>query len=1008
MADDIEKAILFSFDQTGAVDPSLKEQALAYLENLKALPNCWQLCLERFSPSSHAEVKFWCLQTLLEVLKAQPSHFPAESSQQVNGALMLWLSDDCVREPSLPSFLKNKIVQIIVTVLKRDYPEKWPTFFQEFISHLGKGVGASDMFCRILQTLDEEMFSLPLSPEESVVSMRIKDGMRELCVPQMVEAIHSLVIHYQAEAPQSAGMLLETLASYIIWIDINLIANEKMLPLLVGALTAPSSWVREGGIACISALVAKRMDFATKLVQLQQLQLVPLCVQLCAAQEDDDAVMVRVTGLLVALAQELLSCITKSERDCASPTKAGEMPGPQLSPLDRAALVESAKPMLDQLLPPLLERLGHANPQISTAVPPFLTAYVARAKRLATAPSQLPPDVVQVLSQMLVAIAQRCRFPQEGHSFIAADNPQVAEQEEEVREFRADLFTTFRNISKFAPNECHKLVGVMLSQAVVAPEDAPFQDMEVALALLYEMGEGSEEVTKPAAGALGELLGIVLSRERVAAASHRLVTLGVMEVVVRYVRFLQQHPAAIAPALATFLDDRGLRHPQQVVSSRACYLFMRLVKSLRPQLGPHMPSLLSSLAQALPVILSMPAAVVRKAQGVTADDRLYAFEAAGLLISSDELAEDEQHAYLSAYLASLQQKIESVVAACPPGDQMGSSDTTDQIQRTILAVSHISKGFTSNQINVQRPRLGDVLQGVLETILQVLYRLPLNRPLRARITSFLHRMLECLGERVFHHLPRVVHHMLQSAEIADTTAMLQLINQLVKHYKVAAHSLLLEVLEPLVARVFTFFQIQSVPNHELQNTEEVREANDLKLAYYLLLNGIVASGLLPALCAPVLQPRLESILAGLVQDASHHPMLQVRKSGVSTLRLLLGAGVWGAGVVVPNGAEPVPGWHQFVLLKIGGECAVRSVLAGTLDLRDAFGMMLLGEFVALQRAVYTTCGDSFLEHVVQVELPLLGYPAAVGPQYAQHVCSGDDKQLKAFVREMIAQRPKPQ
>eukprot|EP00854_Cymbomonas_tetramitiformis_P021265 gene21265-25552_t len=245
MADDIEKAILFSFDQTGAVDPSLKEQALAYLENLKALPNCWQLCLERFSPSSHAEVKFWCLQTLLEVLKAQPSHFPAESSQQVNGALMLWLSDDCVREPSLPSFLKNKIVQIIVTVLKLS-GAYWG------ILRAGKGVGASDMFCRILQTLDEEMFSLPLSPEESVVSMRIKDGMRELCVPQMVEAIHSLVIHYQAEAPQSAGMLLETLASYIIWIDINLIANEKMLPLLVGALTAPSSWVREGGIACIS------------------------------------------------------------------------------------------------------------------------------------------------------------------------------------------------------------------------------------------------------------------------------------------------------------------------------------------------------------------------------------------------------------------------------------------------------------------------------------------------------------------------------------------------------------------------------------------------------------------------------------------------------------------------------------------------------------------------------------------------------------------------------------
>lgn len=110
--DDFEKAVLVTFNFTGGVDPSLKvgsrirlcqqlsectctetllakarspysstmplietqlhtpdgmqAQAEAYLNDLKK-SGPWRLCLERFSPSSYQEVKFWCLQTLHEV-----------------------------------------------------------------------------------------------------------------------------------------------------------------------------------------------------------------------------------------------------------------------------------------------------------------------------------------------------------------------------------------------------------------------------------------------------------------------------------------------------------------------------------------------------------------------------------------------------------------------------------------------------------------------------------------------------------------------------------------------------------------------------------------------------------------------------------------------------------------------------------------------------------------------------------------------------------------------------
>lgn len=92
MADDFEKAVLFSFDQTGSIDAALKvckrrgatlvaanshsksgleiqERAVAYCNEAKAQPLSWQLCLEKYSTTAYLEVRFWCLQSLHEVCK---------------------------------------------------------------------------------------------------------------------------------------------------------------------------------------------------------------------------------------------------------------------------------------------------------------------------------------------------------------------------------------------------------------------------------------------------------------------------------------------------------------------------------------------------------------------------------------------------------------------------------------------------------------------------------------------------------------------------------------------------------------------------------------------------------------------------------------------------------------------------------------------------------------------------------------------------------------------------
>lgn len=55
----------------------------------------------------------------------------ADVCLQIKGSLLTWLQRDCtVEQPALPVFLRNKLAQAIVGVVKAEYPAVWPNFFR--------------------------------------------------------------------------------------------------------------------------------------------------------------------------------------------------------------------------------------------------------------------------------------------------------------------------------------------------------------------------------------------------------------------------------------------------------------------------------------------------------------------------------------------------------------------------------------------------------------------------------------------------------------------------------------------------------------------------------------------------------------------------------------------------------------------------------------------------------------------------------------------------------------
>jgi exportin-T len=586
--DDFEKAVFFSFDQTGAVSAQLKAQAAAYCEQAKRAPNICQACFEKFRLSQYAEVQFWCLKTLEEVLQQRYRTLESQERLFIRSSLMLAfcnfnLDDPSVTDPAIPMssrpiFVRNKLAQLIVILIYIEYPAEWPAAFLDMLNSLSKGPVVVDMFIRVLNTLDEEVisFDFPRTEEESAAATRIKDSMRQQCISQVVAAWYSLIVMYKGQSPQLAAQVLEMMQKYVAWIDIGLVANDRFVPLLFEFLVSPNEHPQLRGAAaeCLLAIVSKRMDAPSKLALLQQLQAGKACSTIMEEQEPEFAL--KLTALLTGIATEVLECSKKIEVNGASE--------------QTLALTELVTTMLDEVLPPVFYFMQNGDEDMSTTTFLFLNTYVTRMK------NSNPVNEKQAthLSQILAVVFTRMRYDPTYEDSLDEPDKSGLEEEERMAEYRREIMGLFRSINRVAPEVTRAFVESTLAR-VLQDSNAVFEDVEAAIVLLHLLGEGvTEESMKPGGGSLQDMVGAFLSTS-IPCHSHRLIAMIYLETVTRYVKFVQYHADYTPRVLAAFLDSRGMHHPNPQVSSRASYLFMRFVKVLRIQLVPYLDTILQVL-----------------------------------------------------------------------------------------------------------------------------------------------------------------------------------------------------------------------------------------------------------------------------------------------------------------------------------------------------------------------------------------------------------------------------
>ncbi|XP_011625319.1 exportin-T isoform X2 [Amborella trichopoda] len=984
--DDLEKAIIISFDESGNINPSLKAQAIAYSQQIKETPSIHRLFIERLSYSNYTQVQFWCLQALEEVLRLRYSSLNSDERSFIRKSItsiaclegLDGQDSSTIRVLNAPVFVKNKLAQIIVTLIHLEYPIAWSSIFLDFLSHLSKGPLVVDMFCRVLNALDEELISLdyPRSQEELQAAVRVKDAMRQQCVPQIVGAWYELVTLYKDSNPELAASVLDTMHRYVNWIDIGLIANEVFVPLLFEIMLSELKLehLRCASSTCVSSIVGKRMDPQSKLTLLRKIQINRVFSLVLGDEETQ--LKSTVSDLLTCYATEVLDCSKRldSEKVCESN-------------IDYKSL---SIELLDEVLPSVFYVMKHNEIDSSFNTVQFLSNYVSTMKSL----SPLREKHILHLGQILEVIRARICYEPIYRENLNIPDKIGMEEEDRMLEYRRDLFVLLRSAGRVAPDVTQLFVRNTFATALGSSE-MQIEEVEAAISLLYAIGEAiSDEGIRTGTGVLGEIVPLLLSA-RFPCHSHRLVALAHLETVFRYAKFVQEHTEYVHVVLGVFLDARGIHHPNRRVSRRASYLFTRVVKLLRGHLIPFIPTILQSLQDTV-VEFTRSDWSAKELKGMGSEDGSHIFEAIGLLIGMEEVSPDKQSEYLSALLVPLCRQVDSLLSNSRQQNPADNAANVVRIQQAIVAINALSKGFSERLVTTGRPTIGYMFKQTLDVLMQVLVVFPKHEQLRSKVTSFLHRMVDTLGPSVFPYLPRALEQLLVESEPKELVSFLVLINQLISKFKGEMGAILEEIFPFIASRVFHILPKDVFPSGPGGNTEELRELQELQRTLYTFLHVMTTHDLSSVFLTPKSREYLDEIMRLLLYTACTHKDILVRKACVQIFVKLIRD--W---CTLSNEEEKVPGFRSFIIETFATNCCLYSVLDSSFELRDANTLVLFGEIVAAQKVMYEKFGNDFLIHFVNKGFPAAHCPQNLAEQYCQTLQCSDVKALKSFYQSLI-------
>lgn len=859
----VENAITIAADPTSS--PQLRGQALEYLQGLRADSNAWQAGLALFTrdPRPPDVVRHASLDLVNNGI--QEHRLDEQSLAYIKDALMTHIRQSYAPGSNLgdTSHIQNKLMQSMTCLFAVLYPTSWHSFFDDFRALAGDqstignvNTSTTFLYLRVLGQIHDEIADqlVARSDEEKKRNADLKDLIRQRDAQKISVSWQEILGKWRETDLGLVEMCLRTIGRWVSWTDINLIVNQAMITTFlemagqqgISNPESPAGKVRDAAIDTFSEIVGKKMSPADKIELIVFLNLAEVVGQLISSPA-----LAEFTSS--AYDNDLAETVAKLVNNIVFDV---------VRILENDSVDEQTRQRADDLirtfLPYLLRFFADQYDEVCSNVIPSLTDLLTFLRKLQKKSGSVPPQYSAVLPPVLDAIIAKMKYDETADWGEEGDQTDEAEFQDLRRRLHVLQQTVTSIDEPYYIETLSRVVSGTFQRLSQGDQILNWRDLELAMYEMYLFGElairnqGLYAKREPSSVAAQHLVGMMnsmiesgeysgvldfsfnltLNETGLADYPHPAVQLQYMEICVRYYQFFEQNPHLIPKVLQNFVQ---LTHSNHIkVRSRSWYLFQRLVKHLRAQLGNVSYDIIQAVADLLTIKAELPDTseddMSSDEEDQSADalfnSQLYLFEAVGCIASSSTVSAENKRLYAQTIMSPLFTDLEQTLPQARNGDDRAIL----QIHHIIMALGTLARGYSdwvpsNNSSAVPHSDVADEFVKASEAILVALESLNSSSSIRHAARFAFSRMIAVLGSRLLQQLPSWIQGLLSlSSSMDEISTFLKVLGQVIFTFKSEISGILDTVMTPVLQRIFTALAVTpSGTDDEIQLAELRRE-----------------------------------------------------------------------------------------------------------------------------------------------------------------------------------------
>lgn len=1025
----LENAVQIAFDPTSS--QQLKGQAITYLHQLRQDGSAWQAALTLFTrdPRPDEIVRHTALDLVNNAVSEH--RLDEQSLAFIKDTLMNHIRQSYASGNGTTdtSHIQNKLMQTVTYLFVALYPSSWQSFFDDFRALAGDSatIGTINtittfLYLRMLAQVHDEIADQLVARQEDEKKRNtdLKDLIRQRDAQKISQSWQEILTKWRETDLALIEMCLRTIGRWVSWTDINLVVNQAMITIFlemagqqgIGDPESPAGKVRDAAIDTFSEIVGKKMSASDKIELITFLNLTEVVGQLISSPAlaefnspnyDND-----LAETVAKLVNNIVFDIVKI--------------------LENDSVDEQTRQRADDLIriftPYLLRFFSDQYDEVCSTVIPSLTDLLTFLRKLQRKTGSVPPQYAAVLPPVLDAIIAKMKYDETASWGEEGEQTDEAEFQDLRRRLHVLQQTVTAIDEPYYIETLSRLVNGTFGRVAQGDQSLNWRDLELALTEMFLFGElairnqglyAKREPSNEAAAQLVTMMNSMID-SGLANHPHPAIQLQYMEICVRYYQFFEQNPHLIPKVLENFVQ---LTHNNHIkVRSRSWYLFQRLVKHLRAQLGNVSYDIIQAVADLLPIKAELPdtseddMSSDEEDQSADAlfDSQLYLFEAVGCIASSSTVSVENKKLYAQTIMSPLFADLEQTLPQAKNGDERAVL----QIHHIIMALGTLARGYSdwspaNNNSAVPHSEVADEFVKASEAILVALESLNASSSIRHAARFAFSRMVAVLGARLLQQLPSWIDGLLSmSSSMDEITTFLKVLGQIIFTFKSEIAGILDTVTTPVLQRIFTALGMTA------SGTDDEIQLAELRREYLNFLTVVLNHGLGSVLVSNANQAMFEPIISSIetfARDTRDYPTAKL-----SIFVLIRMISVWcgpdkvgpGAGNTSTSpvaSSTPLPGFDNYVVERFS-PLAWSIPAMPDFNAKDAQAKQVLFEAANLQLEIIKKIGEPYVERL-KSDLSGMGVGGDAGEQYLRTLAGAiegpkKEKEWRQFFAQFVS------